>query len=151
MPLQRSAVPRPTDERSLRIRLLSSLIGAACSLLLAFAAAHYYIAPNLDGAASSSAWFELDFCLAFASHLLAVGVGIYAGARRGRIRTRVTSVTLSRALSWLLLTLLLGAAWANSVSLLTLLIAPSHAFAGLRLAALVRAWRSEVRWQRPEN
>ncbi|HEX2670236.1 MAG TPA: hypothetical protein VHM25_05160 [Polyangiaceae bacterium] len=136
-----------TDERSLRIRLLVSLTGAVSALLLAFAAAHYYTAPNLDGTARSNAWFELDFCLALASNLLAVGVGIHAGAVRG-VRTRALSSGLSRALSWFLLTLLLGAAWASAVALLTLLIAPSHAFAGLRLAALSRAWHSARQWER---
>lgn len=144
-------MPPRTDERSLRVRLLRSLIGAACALLLAFASAHFYRAPSLDGAARSNAWLERDFCLALGSHLLAVGVGIYAGSARG-VRARVLSAVLSRALSVLLLTLLLGAAWASAVGLLTLLIAPSHAFAGLRLAALARAWRSERNWaKQPEK
>lgn len=120
-----------------------------CALLLAFAAAHYYAAPNLDSTARSNAWFELDFCLALASNLLAVGVGVYAGAVPGVARTRALGSALSRALSWFLLTLLLGATWASAVALLTLLIAPSHAFAGLRLAALSRAWRSAWQWERP--
>lgn len=119
-----------------------------CALVLAVAAAHFYAAPNLNGTARSNAWFELDFCLALASNLLAVGVGVYAGAIRG-VRTPALSSALSRALSWFLLTLLLGAAWASAVALLTLLIAPSHAFAGLRLAALGRAWRSAWLWERP--
>ena len=131
----------------MRIRLLVSLIGAVCALLLAFAAAHYYAAPNLDGTARRNAWFELDFCLALASNLLAVGVGVHAGRARGVLRASRLSGALSRALSWFLLTLLLGAAWASAVALLTLLIAPSHAFAGLRLAALARAWRSAWQWQ----
>jgi RsiW-degrading membrane proteinase PrsW (M82 family) len=113
-------------------------------LLLALAAAHFYAAPSFDGAARSNAWFELDFCLALASHLVAVGVGVYAGGMRG-VRARAA---LSRALSWLLLTLVLGLAWASFVALLTLLIAPSHAFASLRVAALVRVWNAERKWQR---
>lgn len=141
-------MPHRTDARNLRLRLLSSLIGAACALLLAFAAAHYYTVPNLDGAARGNAWLELDFCLALASNLLSVGVGVHAGAARVVVRARGPSTVLTRGLSWLLLTLLLGAAWASSVALLTLLIAPSHAFAVLRLAALVRAWRSERAWER---
>jgi hypothetical protein len=144
-------VPHPTDERSLRVRLLASLIGATCALLLAFAAAHYYSAPNLNGTARNNAWLELDFCLALASNLLAIGVGVHAGRAPGVVRTRALTTAVSRALSWFLLTLLLGAAWANSVSLLTLLIAPSHAFAGLRLVALARAWRTEQLWQRPQK
>ena len=118
-----------------------------CALLLALAAAHYYAAPNLDGAALRSAWFELDFCLALASNLLAAFAGVYAGGVPG-VRTRAT---LSHALSSLLVTLVLGAAWASSVSLLTLLIAPSHAFAGLRLVALGRAWHSARQWERRDG
>jgi len=128
-------------ERHLGARLRSSLLGAALALALAFAAARFYSAPNLNGASRGNAWLELDFCFAATSGLVALGVGLYAGAASARVRE--LSAVLVRALSWFLLTILLAAAWASSVSLLTLLIAPSHAFATLRLAALVRAFRSE--------
>ena len=139
-------MPHPTDERRLRIRLTSSLVGALAALILALGAAHFYAAPNFNGSARGVSWLELDFGLALASNLLAVGAGVQAG--RGVVRSRSLSVMLPRALLWLLLTIALGAAWASSVSLLTLLIAPSHAFAVLRLVALVRAWRTERRWRK---
>ena len=138
-------MPRPTDLRSLRIRLLRSLSGAAIAVGLAFAAAHYYSAPNLNGAARGSPWLEPDFCLALLSGLVACGVGAHAGA--AVVRTTPISAVLVRALIWLLLTVLLAAAWGGSIALLTLLIAPSHAFACLRLATLARAWRSERLWR----
>jgi len=116
------------------------------ALVLAFAAAHYYTAPNLNGSARVSAWLEPDSCLALASSLLALGAGIYAGARRDAIRARRSSLPLAPTLSWLVLTVLLGAVWASAVALLTLLIAPSHAFAAVRLAGLLRAWNSERLW-----
>ena len=114
------------------------------ALGLAFAAVHYYTAPNLNGAARGSPWLEPDFCLALSSSLLALGVGGYAGI--GLVRSRLLSAVFVRALSWLLLTMLLVAAWGSSVALLALLLAPSHAFAGLRLVALGRAWRAEQLW-----
>jgi hypothetical protein len=70
---------------------------------------------------------------------LAVALGI----GRALVEPRVLAAVVSRALLWLVLTLLLVALWGNSVSLLTLMIAPSHAFAALRLATLARTWRSE--------
>lgn len=139
-------MPRQTDERRLRVQLLSSLAGAVAALALALAAAHFYAAPEFNGSAPGIAWFERDFSLALASNLLAVGAGVQAG--RGIVRSRLLRATLSRASLLLLLTLVLGAAWASSVALLTLLIAPSHAFAVLRLAALARAWFVERRWQK---
>jgi len=138
-------VPAPTKLQSLGLRLLSSLLGAALALGLAFAAAHFYSAPTLNGAARGSSWLERDFCFAAASGVVAIAVGLYADG--ARLRGRVQSAVLVRTLLWFGLTILLGVAWATSVSLLTLLIAPSHAFAGLRLAALVREWRSERLWQ----
>jgi hypothetical protein len=139
-------VPQPTDERSLRIRLLGSLIAAGLALGLAIAAAHYYSAPNLNGAARGSPWLEPDFCLALLSSVLALAIGIHAG--RGRARTRVLGAVLVRALSWLALTIVLAAAWGSAIALSALLIAPSHAFAGLRLLTLGQAWRSAQLWSR---
>ncbi len=123
------------------MRLLASLSAAGLALILAFAAAHYYLPPNLNGTSVSNSWLELDFCFASASSLIALGVGLQAG--RGFAQARVLRVVLLRTLTWFVFTIVLVAAWGNSVSLLTLLIAPSHAFACLRLVALGRAWRSE--------
>jgi len=134
-------VPQPTNERSLGRRLLTSLIGAALALLLAFVAAHYYSVPNLNGAARDNPWLERDFCFALASSLLALGVGLHAG--RAPVQARVLARVLVHVLVWIAMTIALALAWGSSVSLLTLLIAPSHAFALLRLVALGRAMRAE--------
>jgi len=146
VPRPPSAVPRPNNEWGLGLRLLRSLIGAALALALAFAAAHYYSPPNLNGASRGNSWLERDFCFAAASSLIALGVGFDAG--RALVPARLLGAVLVRALLWFALTMLLVAAWGNSVSLLTLLIAPSHAFACLRLAALGRAIRSELLWRK---
>jgi hypothetical protein len=50
--------------------------------------------------------------------------------------------------SWLGLSLLFLAAWAHYLFLLTLLIAPTHAFAALRVFALWTSWQSELRLNR---
>jgi len=84
--------------------------------------------------------------LSLLSALLAFGVGLHAGA--GVARPRALSSALAQALSWLSLTTLFAVAWGTSIALLTLLIAPSHAFACLRLLSLARAWRSEKLWSR---
>ena len=137
---------RQTNERDFARRLLLSLTGAGLALGLALAAAHYYSAPNLNGASRSNPWLEPDFCLAAASSLISLGVGFHAG--RALIPAHVLGAALVRTLIWLALTMLLAAAWAGSVALSTLLIAPSHAFAGLRLLILARAWHSERLWRK---
>jgi len=130
---------------SLGLRLLGLLSGMALALTLAVVAAHYYAPPNLNGASHSDLWLERDFCFAAASSLVAVGVGLLAG--RALAHVRVFGAVLVRTLVWFGLTIVVGAAWAGPVSLLALLIAPSHAFALLRLVALGRAWRAERLWR----
>jgi len=139
-------VPHSTDERGLRVRLLRSLVGGLLALGFALAAAHSYAAPSLNGAARDSPWLERDSCFALLSALLAIGVGHHARVRGER--SALPSAVLVRALTWLLLTILLAAAWRSSLSLLTLPIAPSHAFACLRLVGLGRAWRVEQLWRK---
>lgn len=142
-------MPHPTNEtteRTLSRRLQTSLIGAVLALMLGFVAAHYYSVPNLNGAARDNPWLERDFCFALASSLLALGVGLHAGG--GVVRPRVLAQVLGHVLFWIALTIALALAWGTSVSLLTLLIAPSHAFALLRLVALGRALRAERLWRK---
>ena len=110
------------------------------------AAAHYYAAPSLDGAARRASWLEPDFCFALLSCLVALGAGLDAGGALGPPRTFAAGVV--RALIWFGLTVLLVAAWGNAVSLLTLLIAPSHAFLGMRLATLSSAFRAQRLWKK---
>jgi hypothetical protein len=134
------------DERGLGSPLLASLLFAGVALALALASAHFYSPPNLNSASRVSPWLEPDFGLAAASSLVALGIGWHAG--RAVVRARALSAVLVRTLIWFVLTILLAVAWASSVSLATLLIAPSHAFAGLRLAALARAWRAQRLWRK---
>jgi len=127
--------------RRLGFRLLGALVGSALAFALALAAAHYYSAPDLNGASRTSFWLEPDFDYAAASSLVAVGVALSCGA--AGTRARLFGTGLLRASIWFGLTVLLVAAWGNSLSLLTLMIAPSHAFCCLRVASLARSWRAE--------
>jgi hypothetical protein len=56
---------------------------------------------------------------------------------------------LGRGLIWAGLTLLFLGFWIHRVFLFTLLVAPAHAFAALRLIGLWSAWRTDVIWRRP--
>lgn len=116
--------------------------GAGLALALAFAAAHFYAPPTLNGGAHQNPWLELDFCCALASSLLALGVAAYAG--KATARSRAFARVLGRALLWLSLTIVLVLSWRPSIALSALLVAPSHAFLGVQLLSLWRAWRSEV-------
>ena len=133
--------------RRLGFRLLGALVGSALAFALALAAAHYYSAPDLNGASRTSFWLEPDFDYAAASSLVAVGVALSCGA--AGTRARLFGTGLLRTLIWFGLTVLLVAAWGNSLSLLTLMIAPSHALACLRVASLWRSWRTESLFQDP--
>ncbi len=132
--------------RSLGARLLACLGGGACAVLLAMLAAHWYEPPNLMGSSGSSLWSEGDFLCSLASSLVAIGVAIAAG--RAVIRVRAFGALVVRAIIWFGLTVLLSGAWAQFLSLWTLLIAPSHAFAVLRLALLWQAFRTDRAWRR---
>ena len=135
--------------RSPGTRLLLSALGCLLAIALALATRQLYRPPNLGGVASRPAWLEGDFLCAVASSACALAVGVWANDRRAAAR-RSFSASLVRALCWFALTLLLFAVWAHAVSLFTLLIAPSHAFAGLRVATLLRAWQSERLWRKTE-
>ena len=106
---------------------------------------HVYSAPSLRGTSDGSPWLELDFCFALASCLVALGVAIHAGWRLPQ--ARVADALVPRVLIWFGLTISLSLVWGSALSLLTLLIAPSHALACVRLATLARAWRSERLWR----
>jgi len=144
-PLSPLAVPRPTKLRGLGFRLLCSSTGAGIAVGLAFCAKHFYSAPSLSGTANGSPWLELDFCFASASCVVALGVAIQAGWRLPP--ARVLDAAARRVVIWFGLTILLVLVWGNALSLLTLLIAPSHALACLRLTTLARAWRSDRVWR----
>jgi hypothetical protein len=132
-------------ERGLGRTLLRSSALFFGALLLAIAAAAFYRAPNTLGAPNSSLWLEPDFLCSLASSALALASAWAAGRRL--VRTRAFLRVLLHALTWFGLTVGLFLLWGYYVSLLTLLIAPAHAFAGLRLVLLWQAWRAEVAWR----
>ena len=123
--------------------LIWTALGFALALVLALCSAHWYETPEL-GTSNHPFWEDSDFLLAFASGAVAAALGL-ATARVATGAGALGSGSLFlRALIASGLTLLLLALWAPSVSLLALLIAPSHAFVGLRLVGLWTRWRAEV-------
>jgi hypothetical protein len=123
------------------------MCSAAFSLasLLAASAAVFYKPPNAFGFSDTSLWLERDFLCSFASSALALLVAWIAG--RAIVRPRIFGRLLLHTVIWFGLTAVLFLVWSHYVFLFTLLIAPSHAFAGLRLALLWQAWRAEVAWR----
>ncbi|MES1179454.1 MAG: hypothetical protein ABUL62_34375 [Myxococcales bacterium] len=115
------------------------------ALLLAVAAAVVYEPPNALGNSATSPWLEADFLCSLASGALALLVAWVAGRRV--VRPRVFGRLALHSAIWFGLTVGLFVTWGQFVSLLTLLIAPSHAFAALRLALLWQAWRADVAWR----
>ena len=134
---------------SLGTRLRWSVVGCLLALLLALAAAHFYQPPNLVGSPAGNEWFESDVLCSLGSSLLASGVGWWSG--RQTVKARAFKALATRTLIWLGLTVLLFAVWSQFVFLLTLLIAPTHAFACLRVANLWQTWRSELAWERTRS
>lgn len=115
------------------------------ALLLAVSAAVFYEAPNVVGSSGTSLSEGRDFLCSFASSGLALLVAWAAGRRI--VRSRIFGRLLLHTAVWFGLTVGLFLVWGHYVFLFTLLIAPSHAFAGLRLVLLWQAWRAEVAWQ----
>jgi hypothetical protein len=115
------------------------------ALLLAVGAVVFYEPPNVIGVSGTSLWLERDFLCSLASGALALLVGWVAG--RPTVRPRIFSRLLVHSLVWFGLTVGLFLLWGQYVFLFTLLIAPSHAFAGLRLVLLGQAWRAELAWR----
>ncbi len=125
--------------------LLYCATGLLLALLLAVAAARFYEPPNLLGSSGTSLWLEADFLCSLGSGGLALLVAWSAG--RLIVRARRFGRLLVHASIWFALTVGLFALWGQYAFLFTLLIAPSHAFAALRLALLWQAWRTEVAWR----
>ncbi len=128
-------------------RLLYCSAGFALAVLLAVIAAHYYEPPNLFGSSRRSLWLEPDTACSLGSGSLALLVAWFAGRGGDLARPGVFGRLLVHALLWFGLTLFLFAFWSQFVLLLTLLIAPTHGFAALRLGLLWQAWRAEVAWR----
>jgi hypothetical protein len=133
-------------DRNLGRPLLYCAAGLLLALLLALAAARGYQAPNQGGASTVSLWREADFLYSVASSGVALFVAWVAGRQIPGPSDFVRA--LARSAAWFALTVLLYALWAPYVFLLTLLLAPSHAFAALRLWRLWRAFRDDVAWRR---
>ena len=127
-------------------RLLVSVTGSLIAVGFALAAWRIYQPPNLAGFTNGAPWLEPDFLCSVASASSALAVGLWArDTRSAAVRP---FGALLRALSWFALTGVLFAVWAHAVFLLTLVIAPSHAFAGLRVATLWRNWQADRVWRR---
>jgi hypothetical protein len=133
-------------ERSLGGTVLGCVGGCLLALLLALAGAHLYQPPNLMGASGNPLWLEGDFLCSLTSGLAALAVALIAARRV--VRPRVFGTLLIHVLSWFGLTIFLFALWGQYLFLFTILVAPSQAFAVLRLVLLWQAWRAEVAWRR---
>ncbi len=132
--------------RNLGALWLGCLAAAVCAVACAVWAARLYQPPSLLGFSGSNVWREGDFLASLGSSLLALGVGIVAG--RAAERARAFASLVGRVLVWFALTVLLVGIWGQFVYLFTLLIAPTHSFAALRLWLLWRSYRSDLAWRR---
>jgi hypothetical protein len=129
-------------------RLLWSSAGFALAVALALGSAHWYEPPRIEGSAGRSIWFEPDFLCSVASSAVALGVGVWSGrAALGPGATAARSLS-ARVVIWAAFTLLCGAVWVAHLVLFTLLVAPAHAFACLRLVGLWSRWRADRAWRR---
>ena len=132
-------------DSKLSIRLAWSVAVFGASLGLAACAAHWYEIPHLSGAPEQPIWIERDVLCALASGAVALALGASMkqwAARPGAIAGG--SAPLRGAL-WLFFSLVLLGVWAHYLFLLTLVVAPSQAFAAARLLGLFGSWRAELR------
>jgi hypothetical protein len=90
-------------------------------------------------------WIERDVLYAIASSALALAVAASARPWATRPGAIAGASALLRGALWGLFSLVLLAVWGHFLFLLALLVAPSQAFAAVRLLALVSSWRSELR------
>jgi hypothetical protein len=136
-------------ESKLGVRLARSAAAFGVALALAACAAHWYSTPTLSGVPERPIWTERDVLCSLASSLAALGSGALAGSSATRAGATAAGSMLLRVVIWVGLSVLFLAMWAHYLFLLTLLIAPAHAFATLRSFTLWTSWRSEVRLNRP--
>jgi|SRR5882724_1790251 len=135
-------------EGSLKLgaRLCWSAAAFGVAVALAAWAAHWYATPTLSGVPERAIWTERDVLGSLAS----TGSALASGALAGSV-TRAGAAAgslLLRVVIWAGLSVLFLAVWAHYLFLLTLLIAPTHGFAMLRLFSLWTSWRSDVRLNR---
>ncbi|MEO8904102.1 MAG: hypothetical protein ABI488_17315 [Polyangiaceae bacterium] len=128
-------------------QLAWSALGLLAALGLALCAVHWYQPPRL-GSSGRPFWLERDFLCAFASSALALAVAVSSTRAALSAGALGAGSVFLRALVWSGLTLLFIALWSGALSMLTLLVAPTHAFAGLRVLALWTKWRSDVNLNR---
>ena len=134
-------------EPSVGPRLFWSSVGFGLATALALCAEHWYEPPRLAGSLGHRIWLEPDFVCSLASSGLALGIGVWSGRAAIGVGATAAGSPILRGVIWVALTLLLFAGWVHRVFLFTLLIAPTHGFAGLRLVGLWKRWRTEVRWR----
>jgi hypothetical protein len=130
-------------ESKLGVRLAWSAAAFGVALALAACAAHWYRTPALGEAPERAISIERDVLCSLASAAVALASGAVAG-RSARAGATAAGSQLLRVVLWLGLSVLFLAAWAHYLFLLTLLIAPAHAFAALRVFSLWTSWRAEV-------
>jgi hypothetical protein len=129
------------------VELLGASVAFGLCEWLALRAAHCYVEPAVRGLPTRSDWFEPDFLLSLASAVLALAIAVVTRrAASAAPAFAAGSVTLRGAL-WLAFTVVFGLLWVDQLYLLTLLIAPAHALACLRVVGLWSRWRSERRWR----
>lgn len=129
----------------LSTRVSWSIAAFGASLALAAAAAHWYETPHLSGTPEVPIWAERDVLCAAAAAALALALAASArswATRRGAI---AGGSPLLRVALWALFSLVLLGIWGHWLSLLAFLVAPSQAFALVRLLALISSWQSEIR------
>jgi hypothetical protein len=131
----------------LGVRLAWSAAAFGVAVALAACAAHWYATPTLSEAPEHAIWIERDVLCSLASSAVALLSSAFAG-RAARAGATAAGSPLLRVVIWLGLSVLFLAAWAHYLFLLTLLVAPAHGFAALRLFALWTSWRSDVRLNR---
>jgi hypothetical protein len=136
------------NELKLGARLRRSAAAFGVAIALAACAAHWYSTPTLSGAPERPLWTERDVLCSLASSVAALASGALSGSSATRAGATAAGSPLLRAVIWVGLSVLFLAVWAHYLFLLTLLIAPAHAFATLRLFTLWTSWRSEVRLNR---
>jgi hypothetical protein len=135
-------------ESKLGARLCWSAAVYGVAVALAACAAHWYATPALSGAPERAIWTERDVLCSLASSIVALGSGAFAGSSATRAGATAAGSPLLRVVIWVGLSVLFLAVWAHYLFLLTWLIAPTHAFATLRLFTLWTSWRSDVQLNR---
>jgi hypothetical protein len=124
-------------------------VAFAVAVGLGLCAAHYYEVPQLSGAPSHNGWFERDALFSMASSAVALAVGLLMQRSATGPGAVARASAVLRALIWAGFSLLFLALWGEYLFLFTLLVAPTHGLAALRLLGLWTRWRSELKFNRP--